>query len=70
MIEICIKPTVGLSYEVITDQDHILFISATFQDWANLVGVRHKALSAYYPQTDGASERKNKTIIPMFAAKK
>jgi len=45
-------------------------MSATFQDWANSVGVRHKASSAYHPQTDGASERKNKIIIPMFAAKK
>jgi len=45
-------------------------MSALFQDWANSVGVRHKASSAYHPQTDGASERKNKTIIPMFAAKK
>jgi len=62
-----IKPTVGLLYEIITDQD-VLFMSALFQDWANSVGVRHKASSAYHPQTDGASERKNKTIIPMFAA--
>jgi len=45
-------------------------MSAMFQDWANSVGVRHKASSAYHPQTDGVSERKNKTIIPMFAAKK
>jgi len=43
---------------------------ALFQDWANSVGVRHKASSAYHTQTDGASERKNKSIIPMFAAKK
>jgi len=64
-----IKPTVGLPYKIITDQD-VLFMSATFQDWANSVGVRHKDSSAYHPQTDGASERKNKTIIPMFAAKK
>jgi len=69
IFETWIKPTVGLPYEIITDQD-VLFISALFQDWANSVGVRHKASSAYHPQTDGASERKNKTIIPMFAAKK
>jgi len=61
-----IKPTVRLPYEIITDQD-VLFMSATFQDWASSVGVRHKAFSAYNPQTDGASERKNKTIIPIFA---
>jgi len=45
-------------------------MSALFQDCANSVGVRHKASSAYHPQTDGASERKNKTIIPVFTAKK
>jgi len=64
-----IKPTVGLPYKIITDQD-VLYMSAIFQDWANSVGVRHKASSAYCLQTDGASERKNKTIIPMFPAKK
>jgi len=64
-----IKPTVGLPYEIITDQD-VLFMSVTFQDWAKTVGVRHEAFSEYHPQTDGASERKNKTIIPMFATKK
>jgi len=67
--ETWIKPTIGLPYEIITDQD-VLFMSALFQDWANSVGVRHKASSAYHPQTDRASERKNKTIIPMFTAKK
>jgi len=64
-----IKPTVGLPYEIIADQD-VVFMSATFQDWANSVGVRHKASITYLPQTDGASKRKNKTIIPMLAAKK
>jgi len=64
-----IKPTVGLPYEIITNQD-ILFMLATFQYWANSGGVRHKASSAYYPQTDGVSEKKNKTIISMFATKK
>ena len=45
-------------------------MSALFQDCANSVGVKHKASSAYHSQTDGVSERKNKTISPMFAAKK
>jgi len=69
IFEIWIKPTVGISYKLITDQD-VLFMSAIFLDCPNSVGVSHKASSAYHPQTDGASERKNKTIIPMFAAKK
>jgi len=34
------------------------------------VRVQHKASTAYQPQTDTASEGKNKTIIHMFAAKK
>jgi len=63
------NPHVGLPYEIITDQD-VLFMSALFQDWANSVGVRHKAFFAYHPQTDVASERQNKSIITMFAAKK
>src|SRR5207302_11324758 len=32
--------------------------------------ILYKVGSTYYSQIDGASERKNKTIIPMFAAKK
>ena len=34
------------------------------------VGIMHQASSTYHPQTDGASEKKNRTIIPMFSAKK
>ena len=45
-------------------------MSAILQDGANSIGVRYKASSAYHLQTDGASKRKNKTIIPMFANKK
>jgi len=51
ILEKWIKPTVGLPYEIITDQD-VLFMSALFQDWANSVGVRYKASSAYQLQTD------------------
>jgi len=69
IFEKCFKPIIGLLYEIITDQN-VIFISATFQDRANRVGVRHKPTSVYHIQSDGASERKNKTIMPMFAAKK
>jgi len=64
-----IKPTIGLPYEIMPDQN-VLFMSTILQDWANSVGVRHKAFFAYHPQTDGASERKNKTIIPIYVDKK
>src|SRR5438445_5804086 len=45
-------------------------MSTAFQDWLSKNGILHKASSAYHPGTDGASERKNKSIIPIFAAKK
>jgi len=69
ILENWIKATVGLAYEIIIDQDD-LFMSATFQDWVKTIGVRHKASFACHSQTDRASERKKKTIISMFAAKK
>jgi hypothetical protein len=62
-----IFPTTGYPQSLVTDQDP-LFMSAKFQDWLAGKGIRHKASSAYHPQTDGASERKNRTIIPMFTA--
>src|SRR5438445_11203905 len=45
-------------------------MSRVFQDWVSDNGILRNVGSTYYPQTDGASERKNKSIIPMFAAKK
>ena len=68
MFENWIKPTVGLPVTIISDQD-TLFMSTAFQDWLSKNGILHKASSAYHPETDGASERKNKSIIPIFAAK-
>src|SRR5438105_5813145 len=69
MFENMIKPTIGLPYVIISDQD-TLFMSRVFQDWVSDNGILHKVGSTYHPQTDGASERKNRSIIPMFAAKK
>ena len=45
-------------------------MSRAFQNWVGENGILHKVGSTYHPQTDGASERKNRSIIPMFAAKK
>jgi hypothetical protein len=42
----------------------------TFQQWLNVNGIEHKVSSTYHPQTDGISERKNRTILPMFTIKK
>jgi len=62
-----VAPTVGLPHALISDQDP-LFMSREFQEWLRTNGIEHKASSPYHPQTDGQTERKNKTIIPMFIA--
>ena len=36
-----IKPTIGLPFSIVSDQD-VLFMSAEFQDWLIKNGVRHK----------------------------
>jgi len=54
---------------IVNDQDP-LFMSDLFPEWMASVGIEHKASTTYHAQTDGALERKNRTIIPMFAAKK
>jgi len=64
-----IRPTIGYPHSLVTNQDR-LFMSDLFQEWMVSVGIEHKASTRYHAQTDGASERKNWTIIPMFAAKK
>src|SRR5947209_2429778 len=69
MFENMIKPTVGLPFVIISDQD-TLFMSRAFQNWVSENGILYKVGSTYHPQTDGASERKNRSIIPIFAAKK
>jgi hypothetical protein len=52
----------GLPLEMISDHDK-LFMSRFWKYFALLTGIRHKCLSSYYLQTDGASERTNKTLI-------
>ena len=64
-----IKSTVGYPNSLVTDQDS-LFMLKLFQDWMAGVGIMHQVSSTYHPQTDGASERKNRTIIPMLSTKK
>jgi len=62
-----VAPIVGLPHALISDQDP-LFMSREFQEWLRTNGIEYKASSTYHPQTDGQSQRKNKTIIPMFIA--
>jgi hypothetical protein len=51
----------GLPLELISDRDK-LFISKFWKALHSLTGVHLKMSTAYHPQTDGASERTNKTL--------
>lgn len=51
----------GLPLEIISDRDK-LFISKFWRALHKLSGVKLKMSSAFHPQTDGASERTNKTV--------
>jgi len=52
----------GLPLELISDRDK-LFISRFWKHFSLLTGIKHKCSSSFHPQTDGLSERTNKTVI-------
>jgi hypothetical protein len=52
----------GLPDDIISDRDK-LFMSKFWRALLKLTGVKLKASTAYHPETDGASERSNKTVI-------
>ncbi|GBE85800.1 hypothetical protein SCP_0803220 [Sparassis crispa] len=52
----------GLPLDIISDRDK-LFVSRFWKSLHRLTGVKLKMSSAYHPQTDGSSERSNKTVI-------
>ena len=52
----------GLPLTIVSDRDH-LFLSAFWRKLHQLSGVKLHMSTAFHPQTDGASERTNKTII-------
>ena len=52
----------GLPLEIISDRDK-LFVSKFWKHLHKLTGVKLKMSTAYHPETDGASERSNKTVI-------
>jgi hypothetical protein len=52
----------GTPLELITDHDK-LFVSPFWRYFALLTGIHHKCSTSYHPQTDGASERTNKTLV-------
>jgi hypothetical protein len=51
----------GLPLNIVSDRDK-LFVSKFWKALTRLTGVKLKMSSAYHPQTDGSSERTNKTI--------
>ena len=52
----------GLPSELISDRD-TLFMSRFWKHFGLLTGIKHKASSAFHPQSDGTSERTNKTVV-------
>jgi transposase InsO family protein len=52
----------GCPMEIISDRDK-LFISKFWKALMKLMGINHKMSMVYHPQTNGASERSNKTVI-------
>jgi hypothetical protein len=51
----------GLPLDIVSDRDK-LFLSKFWRALHKLTGVKMKMSSSYHPETDGASERTNKTV--------
>ena len=51
----------GLPSEIISDRDK-LFVAKFWKALHKLIGVKLKLSTAYHPETDGSSERTNKTV--------
>ncbi|RDB15414.1 Transposon Ty3-G Gag-Pol polyprotein [Hypsizygus marmoreus] len=52
----------GMPSDIVTDRDK-LFVSKFWKALMKLSGIQHRLSTAYHPETDGASERSNKTVI-------
>ena len=52
----------GLPLEIVSDRDK-LFVSRFWKALHQLTNISLKMSSAYHPETDGSSERTNKTVI-------
>ncbi|KAF7783245.1 hypothetical protein Agabi119p4_2621 [Agaricus bisporus var. burnettii] len=52
----------GCPREIVSDRDS-RFLSKFWQTLTSLLGINHITSSAFHPQTDGSSERTNKTVI-------
>jgi transposase InsO family protein len=55
----------GLPKIIVSDRD-VLFTSAFWEHLNALIGIKLRMSSAYHPQTDGATERANRTITQML----
>jgi len=55
----------GLPKAIISDRD-VLFTSTFWNHLNTLMGIKLKMSSAYHPQTDGATERANRTVTQML----
>ena len=55
----------GLSKNIISDRD-VLFTSTFWDHLHKLLGTQLKMSSAYHPQTDGSTERANRTVTQML----
>jgi hypothetical protein len=51
----------GLPADIVSDRDK-LFVSKFWRALCKLTGIRARMSTAYHPETDGSSERSNKTI--------
>jgi len=54
-------PHYGVPMDFVSDRDP-KFTSAFFVEWCKVLGVVQKMSSAYHPQTDGQTERTNRTV--------
>lgn len=52
----------GCPLEIISNQDNV-FISKFWRELMRMTGVKHKLSTVYHPETDGSSERPNKTVM-------
>lgn len=55
----------GLPSDIVCDRDK-LFVSRFWRALTKLTGVKLKMSSSYHPETDGSSERSNKTVNQML----
>jgi hypothetical protein len=57
----------GVPKYIMSDRD-VLFTSAFWTNFNKLIRAKQRMLSAYHPETDGSTERANRTVIQMLRA--